>query len=295
MSRRLPPLNALKAFEAAARTGSFTAAAAELGVSQAAVSQLVKGLEARLGLSLFERRGNILSLTQKGAAYLPVLTESFDRIALATEKLTAQPDHILTLACGPTVAIRWLIPRLPDFHRRHPTFEVRLSTSVTVEESGASSLLADGVTAAIRLTESTGLRPDGLVADPLFTADLFPVAAPAVAARLRRPTDLAGETLLHVRHAEDEWPIWLKAAGLAPKLGTAGALWFDFHAFALQAALDGLGIALARRPFVAEDLAAGRLVAPFDLSVPKDAAWCLIYRPGAETIPAFDAFRAWLG
>lgn len=294
MSRRLPPLNALKAFEAAARTGSFTAAAAELGVSQAAVSQLVKGLEARLGLALFERRGNILSLTQRGAAYGPVLTEAFDRIALETERLAAQPDHILTLASGPTVAIRWLIPRLPDFHRRYPRFEVRLSTSVTVEESSTAPLLADGVTAAIRLTEASGLRPDGLMAEPLFTADMFPVAAPSVAARLRRPADLTGETLLHVRHAEDEWPIWLRAAGLAPKIGTAGALWFDFHAFALQAALDGLGVALARRPFVEDDLAAGRLVAPFDLSVPKGAAWCLIYRPGTETIPAFEAFRAWL-
>jgi LysR family glycine cleavage system transcriptional activator/LysR family transcriptional regulator of beta-lactamase len=294
MSRRLPPLNALKAFEAAARTGSFTAAAGELGVSQAAVSQLVKGLEARLGLPLFERRGNILSLTQRGAAYLPVLSDAFDRIALATEKLATQPEGVLTLACGPTVAIRWLIPRLPEFHRLHPSYEVRLSTSVMVEEAGPVSLLAEGITAAIRLTEHTGLRPDGLMAEPLFTADLFPVAAPAVAARLRRPTDLTGETLLHVRHAEDEWPIWLRAAGLAPKMGTAGALWFDFHAFALQAALDGLGIALARRPFVEQDLAAGRLVAPFDLSVPKGAAWCLIYRPDSEMIPAFEAFRAWL-
>ncbi|MFY7778009.1 MAG: LysR substrate-binding domain-containing protein [Elstera sp.] len=294
MSRRLPPLNALKAFEAAARTGSFTAAAAELGVSQAAVSQLVKGLEARLGVALFERRGNILSLTQRGAAYGPVLTDSFDRIALATEKLATQPEGVLTLACGPTVAIRWLIPRLPEFHRQHPSYEVRLSTSVMVEEAGPVSLLAEGITAAIRLTDQTGLRPDGLMAEPLFTADLFPVASPSVAARLRRPTDLTGETLLHVRHAEDEWPIWLRAAGLAPKMGTAGALWFDFHAFALQAALDGLGIALARRPFVEQDLAAGRLVAPFDLSVPKGAAWCLIYRPDSEMIPAFEAFRAWL-
>ncbi len=294
MSRRLPPLNALKAFEAAARTGSFTAAAAELGVSQAAVSQLVKGLEARLGLPLFERRGNILSLTQRGAAYLPILTDAFDRIARATEKLATQPEGVLTLACGPTVAIRWLIPRLPEFHRLHPSYEVRLSTSVMVGEAEPVSLLAEGITAAIRLTEQTGLRADGLMAEPLFTADLFPVASPTVAARLRRPTDLTGETLLHVRHAEDEWPIWLRAAGLAPKMGTAGALWFDFHAFALQAALDGLGIALARRPFVEQDLAAGRLVAPFDLSVPKGAAWCLIYRPAPDMIPAFEAFRAWL-
>jgi DNA-binding transcriptional LysR family regulator len=294
MSRRLPPLNALKAFEAAARTGSFTAAAHDLGVSQAAVSQLVKGLEARLGLPLFERRGNILSLTPRGATYLPILSDAFDRIALATEKLKTQPEGVLTLACGPTVAIRWLIPRLPEFHRLHPSYEVRLSTSVMVGEAEPVSLLAEGVTAAIRLTEQTGLRPDGLMAEPLFTADLFPVASPTVAARLHRPADLSGETLLHVRHAEDEWPIWLRAASLAPKMGTAGALWFDFHAFALQAALDSLGIALARRPFVEQDLAAGRLVAPFDLSVPKEAAWCLIYRPDAEIIPAFEAFRAWL-
>jgi LysR family glycine cleavage system transcriptional activator len=290
--RRLPPLNALKAFEAAARHGSFTAAAAELNVTQTAVSQLVKTLEERLGLPLFERRGNRLNLTARATLYLPALTDAFDRIEAATRSLTNGGAREITLGCGPTFAMRWLIPRLPDFQRRHPDCEVRLSTSLTVTESQGGSPLPDGVEVAVRLFDPA--RTDtGLTAEPLFTADLFPVCAPALAARLKSPADLEQETLLEVRHAPGEWQEWLKAAGL-PGLHPASTLSFDFHAFSLQAALDGAGIALARRPFVADDLAAGRLVAPFAISLPKGGAWCLIYRPEAADGAAFGKFRTWL-
>lgn len=290
--RRLPPLNALKAFEAAARHQSFTAAASELNVTQTAVSQLVKSLEERLGVPLFERRGNQLNLSPRGAGYLPAISEAFDRIAGATAILTETGARQITLGCGPTFAMRWLIPRLPDFQRAHPDCEVRLSTTLAVRELQSQSPLPDGVDAAVRLYDPSKPEP-GLLADPLFTADLFPVCAPSLAPRLKNMADLAKETLLEVRHAPGEWRDWLMAAGLS-RMVPASTVSFDFHAFALQAALDGAGVALARRPFVTDDLKAGRLVAPFDLSLPKGGAWCLLYRPEAASGAAFVKLREWL-
>jgi DNA-binding transcriptional LysR family regulator len=289
--RRLPSLNALRAFEAAARLGSFTAAANELSVTQTAVSRLVKGLELRLGFPLFRRSGNTVMLTERGGAYLPGLTDAFDRLATATDRVLGMgPASVLTIASGPTLAMRWLIPRLPAFQARNPGVEVRLSTSLPVTSIDDPAPLGDGVTAAIRLGSG---RWAGLVAEPLFTADIFPVTTADVAARLRRPDDLRHETLLHVQHAPEEWPTWLAAAEVRDMDANAGPR-FDFHAFALQAALDGLGVAMARRPFVADDLAAGRLIAPFELALPKAQAWYLIYRTETADAPAFAAFRRWL-
>ncbi|HUN51938.1 MAG TPA: transcriptional regulator GcvA [Candidatus Sulfotelmatobacter sp.] len=289
--RRLPSLNALRAFEAAARHKGFTAAAAELGVTQTAVSRLVKGLEQRFGFPLFRRTGNAVALTERGAAYLPGLSDAFDRLAAATDRVLGMaPASVLTIASGPTLAMRWLIPRLPAFQGSNPGVEVRLSTSLPVTAIDDPAPLGPGVTAAIRL--GSGQWP-GLAAEPLFRADMFPVAAPAVARRLKQPRDLRQHTLLHVLHAPDEWPTWLAAAAVRDIDADAGPR-FDFHAFALQAALDGLGVAMARRPFVADDLAAGRLVAPFALALPKAQSWYLIYRPEALDMPAFAAFRAWL-
>ncbi|MFD2262096.1 LysR substrate-binding domain-containing protein [Lacibacterium aquatile] len=290
--RRLPPLNALKAFEAAARHQSFTAAAHELNVTQTAVSQLVKSLEERLGVALFERRGNQLSLSPRGMGYLPAVSDAFDRIAAATAILDETDARQITLGCGPTFAMRWLIPRLPDFQRAHPECEVRLSTTLAVRELQSQSPLPDGVDAAVRLYDPSKPEP-GLMADPLFTADLFPVCAPGLAARLKTMADLARETLLEVRHAPGEWRDWLSAAGLGSMVPSS-SLSFDFHAFALQAALDGAGVALARRPFVTDDLKAGRLIAPFALSLPKGGAWCLLYRPEAAGGSAFLKLRDWL-
>ncbi len=288
--RKLPSLNGLRAFEAAARLGSFTAAANELNVTQTAVSRLVRELEARLGKRLFERRANGLSLTEAGATYAPALSAAFDRILAATEALTSQQRGVLTVACGPTFAMRWLIPRLPRFHALHPDIEVRLSTSLPVAEGAADDLLPPGVSAAIRIP---GQALGSYRAEPLFTADLFPVCAPGLAARLQQPQDLLGAPLLHVRHAPGEWAQWLAAAGVGQGVPDGG-LQFDFHAFALQAAIDGLGVALAGEPFVMDDLAAGRLVAPFAVRVPKKGAWSLIYRPEQAGQAAFVKFQSWL-
>ena len=279
-----PPLNGLRAFEAAARTGSYVAAAAELNVSPSAISRLVKLLEQRLGVALFERLANGLRLTERGAVYLRELSAAFERIAAASERVRGAPSALL-IGAGPTLAMRWLIPRLPSFHVLHPDIDVRLSTAI----ADADPIKPDW-TAGIRIGD--GAWP-GLAAHFLFTADLFPVCAPAVAKRLRKPQDLAKATILQVANAPDDWPAWLKAARLSG-LDLSHAQQFDYPAFALQAAVDGLGVAMARAPFVADDLAARRLVRPFKLAVPKGKGWYLVHRPAQEANGALRAFRDWI-
>lgn len=280
----LPPLNGLRAFEAAARTGSFVAAACELQVSPSAISRLVKLLEQRLAVMLFERLPNGLALTERGRAYVSELSVAFERIAQATERVKATSTGALLIGAGPTLAMRWLIPRLPSFHKTYPDIDVRLSTAI----ADADPMRPDW-TAAIRAGD--GAWP-GFASHFLFTADLFPVCAPASAKVLRKPADLAKATILQVANAPEDWQLWLRAANV--ELDLRRAKEFDYPAFALQAALDGLGVAMARAPFVADDLAAGRLVRPFKLAVPKGRGWYLVHRPGAEGNPALKAFRGWL-
>jgi DNA-binding transcriptional LysR family regulator len=280
----LPPLNGLRAFEAAARTGSYVAAAGELNVSPSAISRLVKLLEQRLGAVLFERLPNGLELTERGAVYLREVSGAFERIASATERLQGGGSSLL-VGAGPTLAMRWLIPRLATFQSANPEIDVRLSTSV----AEADPMRPDW-TAAIRIGD--GAWP-GLVSRFLFTADLFPVCAPALAKTLRKPRDLEQATILRVANAPEDWPLWLDAAGISDK-ALKHARYFDYAAFALQAAVDGLGVAMARAPFVVDDLAAGRLARPFKLAVPKGRGWYLVYRPAQENNPALGAFRAWL-
>jgi LysR family glycine cleavage system transcriptional activator/LysR family transcriptional regulator of beta-lactamase len=279
---RLPPLNALRAFEAAARHGGFAAAAAELHVSASAISRFVKLLEADLGTALFLRLPNGLQLTDRGGAYLAELSAAFARIAEATERVRAASG--LVIGAGPTLAMRWLIPRLPDFHARHPSIEIRVSTAI----ERADPLLADW-TAAIR--RGDGQWP-GLDAHLLFSADLFPVCTPAMARTLRTPGDLVRARLLAAVNGADDWPLWLKAAKVSG-VDLRRAQRFDYPAFALQAALDGLGVAMARGPFVADDLKAGRLVRPFAVSARSDRGWYLVSRPSLAQDRALQLFAQW--
>jgi DNA-binding transcriptional LysR family regulator len=285
MSRRLPSLNGLRAFEAAARHGSFVAAGSELNVTQAAISRMVRVLEQRLGFALFERLPNGLTLTPQGKALQPGITAAFDAIAAVTEQVAAmRATPVLTLGVGQSFALRWLIPRLGGFYRDHPEIEVRLATG------GAINPFKDDWTCGILL--GSGDWPD-LEAEPLFSADLFPVCTPAIARRLAKPADLAKETLLQVAHSPEEWPLWLAAARVklpARKLGPR----FDNYAMVLQAAVDGAGVAVGLRPYVEDDIKAGRLVAPFPLTVPKGRAWYLAYRPHRADDPGLMAFRDWL-
>ena len=203
--RRLLFLNGIKAFEAAARTGSFAGAGAELNVSAAAVSRMVHLLEQRLGVALFERKANRLAMTAAGRAYQSGLTPIFDALASLTAQVTA-PSSVrgLTVGVGPTFAMRWLIPRLADFRKHEPDIVVRITTG------GAAAPFGEDWNCGIKLGD--GDWP-GLVAEPLFAADLLPVCAPRLATPLKRPGDLKGPSLLRVAHSPLDWPSWLKAAG----------------------------------------------------------------------------------
>ncbi len=282
--RRLLFLNGIKAFEAAARSGSFAAAGQELNVSAAAVSRMVHLLEGRLGVALFERKANKLVMTAAGQAYQSGLTPIFDALASLTAQVTAPSSmRVLTIGVGPTFLMKWLIPRLADFRKEEPGIDVRITTG------GATVPFGDDWTCGVRL--GNGDWP-GLVAEPLFAADLMPVCAPKLASALKRPADLKGPTLIRVAHSPDDWPLWLKAAQL-PRL-TARGQEFPFYGQALQAAVDGLGIAMGIRPYIDDDLAAGRLVAPFSLSIPKGMRWYLVYRGFRTEQRDFAAFRRWI-
>src|ERR1700693_5302188 len=214
MARRLPSLNGLRAFEAAARHGSFTAAAKELNVTQAAVSRMVRLLEQRLGFVLFRRQANSLELTAQGHAFLSGLTDSFDSIARLTEQVAAmRSGPVVIVGVAPALAVHWLIPRLTNFYRRHPDVEVRLATG------GATRPARDDWTCTIR--RDTDAWP-GYIAESLFPSTLVPVCTPAIASGLRRPPDLRTATLISVPHLANEWTCWFEAAGLrlpAPRTG----------------------------------------------------------------------------
>jgi LysR family transcriptional regulator, glycine cleavage system transcriptional activator len=282
--RRLLFLNGIRAFEATARSGSFAGAGAELNVSAAAVSRMVHLLEQRLGVARFERKSNRLATTSAGRAYQSGLTPIFDALASLTAQVTAPASvRVLTIGVGPTFAMRWLIPRLADFQREQPDIEVRITTG------GAAAPFGDDWNCGIKLGD--GAWPD-LVAEPLFAADLLPVCAPRLAAQLKRPGDLRGPSLLRVAHAAEDWPLWLKAAGAGRV--TARGPEFQYYGQAQQAAADGLGVAMGIRPYIDDDLAAGRLIAPFALTVPKGMRWYLVYRDYRTEQRDFAAFRRWV-
>jgi LysR family glycine cleavage system transcriptional activator len=282
--RRLPFLNGVRAFEAAARSGSFAKAADELHVTPAAISRMVHLLEDRLGVPLFERKANKLEATAAGRAYQAGLSPLFDTLAALTEQVKALARaNVLTVGVGPTFAIRWLIPRLADLQKAAPDIEVRFATG------GAAAPFSEDWTCGIQLGDGHWA---GLTAERLFAADLTPVCTPQIAKRLKKAGDLKGETLLRVAHADDDWPKWFKTAG-SPRIPPHGPE-FEYYGHALQAATDGVGVAMGIRPYIDDDIKAGRLVAPFAQSVPKGMQWYLVYREARETEPGFAAFRAWL-
>lgn len=286
MVRRLPSLNGLRAFEAAGRHCSFTAAAKELNVTQTAVSRLVRLLEGRLGFSLFRRHASALELTAQGQAFLAGLTDAFDSIARLVESVAAmRAGPVLTVGVGPTLAISWLIPRLASFYLSHPDIEVRVATG------GATRPVRDDWTCTIR--QDTDASP-GYIAENLFRSTVVPVCTPEIASGLQSPGDLRSVTLILVSNMHNEWPCWFEAAGLRAPVHPVGEVLFESNAMAMQAALDGVGVAMAQLAYVSDALAAGRLVAPFPIVAHKREAWLLEYRPVRREDPALLAFRAWL-
>lgn len=283
--RRLPPLSSLRAFEAAARHLSFTRAATELHVTQAAVSHQVKALEDWLGLKLFRRQNRNVFLTEAGQAYLPAVREAFDGLADATRRLR-QRDGEGRLAVSVTLsfAAKWLMPRLGRFRRLHPEVEFRIDATDRLVD-----LRREEVDVGIRY--GAGSWP-GLAVRRLLSEELFPVCAPALAQSLRRPEDLARHTLLHDEMRQD-WRMWLLAAGVRGVDADRGPA-FTNSAMCVQAAIDGEGVALGRSALVAHDLAAGRLVRPFAVNLPTQFAYYVVHTPQGGALPKVKAFVDWL-
>ena len=282
--RALPFLNGVRAFEAAARHGSFKRAGEELNVTPAAISRMVRLLEERLGTSLFERTPNRLRMTAAGKAYQAGLTPIFDSLANLTAQVQAMSRApVLTIGVGPTFATRWLIPRLASFQMIAPDVALRLATG------GVAAPFADDWTCGI---EQGSSHPAGLIAEPMIAASLTPVCAPALAGSLTRPADLHSGMLLRVAHAPGDWPAWFEAAGVRETKAQGPE--FEFYGQALQAASDGLGVAIGIRPYIDDDIAQGRLVAPFAETVGDGKRWHLIYRPERRGEEAFEQFRSWI-
>jgi LysR family glycine cleavage system transcriptional activator len=285
---RLPPLNPLRAFEAAARAGGMTPAAAELGVTQVAVTRQVARLERALRVRLFDRAGRRLRLTPAGEALFMAATRCFRDLQEAAEHVSvaAEGRQVLRVVGYANFTLRWLIPRLGDFQARHPGIDLELTSSLEPVDFARS-----GFDAAIRSGAGAWPNRDCL---PLAPIVLAPVCSPALARRLglAAPADLRRATLLHTAARPQDWARWLDGAG-APGVDPRGGIWFDNGGLAYQAAIEGVGVAMAQRVLVEEDLRRGRLVTPFSRSVETGEGYYFVAPPDRRP-PKLLAFRAWL-
>lgn len=289
MYRRLPPMAALRSFEAAAQLLSFKEAATQLHRTPSAISHQVRRLEQELGTALFHRDPHGLRLTDAGRDYLAAVRESLDGLAGATARLRREHGAAaITVSLFPSLAVRWLIPRLSDFRARHPGIEIELVSSVRRAD------FDDGaIDAAIRF--GTGDWP-GLHAEPLMVEERLPVCSPGIAAgppSLREPADLAHAVLLHNGAHPGEWAEWLADAGVRRTVVDRGPV-FDASNEVLAAAASGLGVALGRTPLVEPDLESGRLVAPFDLRIRSEGRYWLVAPTATAAREPLATFRAWL-
>ncbi len=308
MGDRLPPLNALKAFESAARHMSLKRAAQELSVTPAAVSHQVKALEDYLGVKLFRRLNRTLELTPAARAALPKLTEGFETLAQGVSAMRPQPDtKRLTVSAAPTLATRWLMPRLHRFFTAHPGIDVRVSARVRLSKQAGPDKGGELATIENWLEESDAailygrghLR--GLHVEKLLSLTLAPLCSPRLVSAehpLKEPADLSNHTLLHddtgiLYDDAAFWDVWLKAAGANGVDSNRGSH-FSHPLFALEAARDGLGVVATFPVFAQTELAAGRLVKPFAVEVPLQSAYYLVCREDVASRPAVALFREWL-
>jgi len=289
MRPALPSLNALRAFEAAGRLGSFKEAAAELHVTHGAISQQVRLLEAWLGASLFERHNRRVVLTSAARAYLAEIGPLFDQLAQATARygVSAKVSRTLTVDAPATFTLRWLVPRLEKFRVRHPDVEVRIETSNEPVER-----LKDAHDIVIRGGPDTFY---GYTMRPFLEESRLPVCSPALLRRLplRTPEDLRRHTLLHTSSLPRVWPDWLAQVGQSA-LTPAAVLTFDHFYLTLQAAVDGMGVAMGPTALVADDLAAGRLVAPFAGPRLPSRSYCTYIADEKAGDDLIVLFRSWL-
>jgi LysR family glycine cleavage system transcriptional activator len=286
----LPSLNGLRAFEAAARHLSFTRAAAELNVTQTAISHQIRRLEDQLGIALFERGHRTLTLTREAQGYLPAVRAAFEDLRQATARLQQRGrDDVLTVSTTASLAAKWLVTRVAAFQDANPGIEVRITTSAHLVD-----FRREQVDMAVRYGRGNwpGLRAAWLMAE-----DIFPVCSPALLRGdkpLRRPEDLAHHTLLHATVSREDWQLWLTAAGLPTSLATRRGLSFDQSFMATEAAMEGLGVALGRSAYVQADIAAGRLVVPFDVVLPADAGFYIVAPEETAGTAKITLFRDWL-
>jgi LysR family glycine cleavage system transcriptional activator len=303
---RLPPLNALRAFEAAARHLSFALAAKELHVTPAAISHQIKGLEDYLGQQLFRRRKRGLELTRAGEVLLPNLTAGFERMGEAVEALRQlEAEGTLAVSAATSFATRWLAPRLHRFVSAHPELDVRIHASTRLIDpksgdpeggDGDPSSPLENADVAVRF--GTGDYP-GYRVDKLMSVSVTPMCSPKLLEErpLRTPADLAQHVLIHDNVTYDDggplWPAWFKAAGVE-SADTVHGLRFSHAMLALEAAADGMGVAIAMPVLAQADLASGRLVAPLPVSLPLRFAYYIVSAPDAADRGDVVAFRNWL-
>ena len=287
MPRRLPPLNALKAFEAAARHESFTRAADELCVTQGAVSQQVKALEAVLGITLFSRERQRLVITQAGREYLAVIRDALDRIAMATERLVQSRDAgVLTVSTSPDFAAKWLVNRLGRFAERHPEIDLRVSATMHQVD-----FVREDVDLAVR--HGDGKWPE-LDVVRLCSERLFPVCSPRLLSgrqRITTASDLLNFPLLRLDDWTN-WTRWFDAAGVASP--DARGPVFNRASMLIDAAVDGQGVALARTALAAWDMLNGRLIKPIDVTLRMANTYWIICPKAVSNVPKIVTFRKWL-
>src|SRR5499426_410201 len=294
MAKDIPPLNALRAFEAAGRHLSITKAADELCVTVAAVSHQVKTLEDYLEIRLFRRAGNALLLTDAGQACLPGLRAGFAALERAMDALR---EHDLrgpfVLSVAPVFATKWLIPRLESFHAAHPDIDVRISATLELAD-----FERDGIDAAVRVGRG---RYPGLASHRLFGETVVPMCSPALANGdhpLARPEDLRDHDLLHFdwparEQVAPDWATWLRAMEVKGVDATRGPR-FTQPDHAMQAAIEGAGVVLGWRSLAEADLQSRRLLIPFDLPLPMDVAFYLVYPEASAERAKLATFREWL-
>ena len=285
---RLPPLNAIKAFEAAARLGSFTRAADELGVTHGAVSRQIRLLEDWLGTKLFLRTSRNAIPTRAGTDLLAEAGPALDRLASASLRLQggAQASGLLHVSALPTFAMRWLIPRLPEFQRAHPALELRIVTASTAAEQFRMD---------VDVVISGPSRQPGWVSSRFLGEAYLPLLSPGLIKErpLRVPADLGQHTLLHAATRRLMWPRWLAAAGI-PDLKPTREQVFEHFYFAIQAAIEGLGVAMGPLALIGEELREGRLVAPIKDPAIRTRGY-FVYAPETNSeAPAITALRQWL-
>jgi LysR family glycine cleavage system transcriptional activator len=285
---RLPPLNALRVFEAAARNLSFTRAADELFVTPGAISRQIRSLEDYLGMVLFERNHREVKLTDASSLFAASLTDIFTQLDRASRRFSdSARERQLHISCSITFTLRWLVPRLATFHAKYPKLQMQLGATAPNQLHFAFG----GVDLAIQ----TSPPPPDVIAQRLMGVHLFPVCHPSLLAKdppLRQVADLQAHTLLRSSARPDDWANWCRAAGATnvdPESGTR----FESSSLAYQAALEGIGVAMGIFPLVADDLAAGRLVVPLDF-VLDGGSFQLLYRRDADQHPNLTEFREWI-